>query len=285
MRLLSKLLPAASLAVLALALGGPSRGAAPADTKPVRALLVVGGCCHDYKKQQELLTKGISARANVQWTVAYDPDTTTKHLNPIYQKDDWAKGFDVVVHDECCADVKDPKIVERILKPHKEGLPGVVLHCAMHSYRTEGFPKSTPWFDFTGLVTTGHGPQMPIDIRYIDQESPITKGLSDWKTINEELYNNVTGKLLATAQPLAKGKQALKSRDGKERVDEAVVTWTNTYNGKTKVFATTLGHNNDTVADAKYLDLVARGLLWSVGKLDDAHLKPAAKVLLSDSDK
>ncbi|MDY3551694.1 ThuA domain-containing protein [Gemmata sp. JC717] len=285
MRLLSKLLPAASLAVLALALGGPSRGAAPADTKPVRALLVVGGCCHDYKKQQELLTKGISARANVQWTVAYDPDTTTKHLNPVYQKDDWAKGFDVVVHDECCADVKDPKIVERILKPHKEGLPGVVLHCAMHSYRTEGFPKSTPWFDFTGLVTTGHGPQMPIDIRYIDQESPITKGLSDWKTINEELYNNVTGKLLATAQPLAKGKQALKSRDGKERVDEAVVTWTNTYNGKTKVFATTLGHNNDTVADAKYLDLVARGLLWSVGKLDDAHLKPAAKVLLSDSDK
>ncbi|QEG30126.1 Trehalose utilization [Gemmata obscuriglobus] len=285
MRLLSNLLPATSLVVLALALGGPSRGAAPADAKPVRALLVIGGCCHDYKKQQELLTKGISARANVQWAVAYDPDTTTKHMNPVYEKDDWAKGFDVVVHDECSADVKDPKIVERILKPHKEGLPGVVLHCAMHSYRTEGFPKSTPWFDFTGLATTGHGPQMPIDVRYIDRESPITKGLGDWKTINEELYNNVTGKLLATAQPLAKGKQALKSRDGKERVDEAVVTWTNTYNGKTKVFATTLGHNNDTVADAKYLDLVARGLLWSVGKLDDAHLKPAAKVLLSDSDK
>ena len=39
------------------------------------------------------------------------------------------------------------------------------------------------------------------------------------------------------------------------------------------MFATTLGHNNDTVADARYLDLVTRGLLWSVGKLDDQHFK------------
>lgn len=284
MRILSRFLAVAALVAVSL-LGTESRGAAPADAKPVKALLVIGGCCHDYKKQQELLTKGISARANVQWTVAYDPDATTKHLNPVYEKDDWAKGFDVVVHDECSADVKDLKVVERILKPHKEGLPGVVLHCGMHSYRTEGFPKSTPWFDFTGLATTGHGPQAPIDVRYIDKESPITKGLSDWKTINEELYNNLTGKLLETAQPLAKGKQTFRNKDGKERSEESVVAWTNTYNGKTKVFATTLGHNNETVADAKYLDLVARGLLCSVGKLDDAHLKPAAKVLLSDPEK
>lgn len=285
MRPLSKLLALTSAALLVAALGVPSRGADPADTKPIRALLVIGGCCHDYKKQQELLTKGISARANVQWVIAYDPDTTTKHLNPVYEKDDWAKGFDVIVHDECSADVKDLKVVERILRPHKDGLPGVVLHCGMHSFRTEGYPKSTPWFDFTGLASTGHGAQAPIDVRYVDKESPITKGLSDWKTINEELYNNLTGKLLETAQPLAKGKQTFKTKDGKERADEAVVAWTNTYNGKAKVFATTLGHNNDTVADPKYLDLVSRGLLWSVGKLDEAHLKPAAKVLLNGSEK
>ena len=64
--------------------------------------------------------------------------------------------------------------------------------------------------------------------------------------------------------------------------DEAVVAWTNTYNGKTKVFATTLGHNNTTVGDDRYLDLVARGLLWSVGKLDEAHLVPAKKVMLDE---
>jgi type 1 glutamine amidotransferase len=273
------LLSITALAAAAIGLAPPSPAPAVEETKPIRALLILGGCCHDYKKQQDILTKGISARANVQWAVSYDPDTGTKHLNPWYEKEDWAKGFDVVVHDECCSDVKDIKTVEKILKPHKEGLPAVITHCGIHSYRTEGYPKSTLWFEFTGLASTGHGPQAPIAISFIDKESPITKGMNDWTTGNEELYNNAAGKLLETAQPLAKGKQEFKTKR-KEMAYEAVCVWTNTYNGKTKVFATTLGHNNATVADARYLDMLARGLLWSVGKLDEAHLKPATKVML-----
>lgn len=272
-------LPIALLVASAISL---SPSPAAEDAKPIRALLVLGGCCHDYKKQQDLITKGVSARANVQWAIAYDPDTGTKHLNPWYEKEDWAKGFDVVVHDECCSDVKDIKTVEKILAPHKAGLPAVITHCGMHSYRTEGFPKTTPWFDFTGLASTGHGPQAPIDITFVDKESKITSGLKDWKTVNEELYNNSSGKLLETAQPLAKGKQTFKSSSGKVSTAEAVCVWTNTYNGKTKVFATTLGHNNETVGDDRYLDLITRGLLWSVGKLDEEHLKPAKKVLIGE---
>jgi hypothetical protein len=256
-----------------------------ADVEPIKALLVIGGCCHDYEKQKDLLTKGISARANVVWTISYDNDKGTKHLNPIYEKSDWHKGFDIVVHDECCADVKEMGIVERILLPHKNGLPGVVLHCGMHSYRTEGYPKvTTPWFEFTGLATTGHGPQLPIDISY-DDGHPIVKGLSSWKTVNEELYNNSTGKLLDTAKPLAKGKQVLKGKDGKEKTEESVVAWTNEYNKKTRVFSTTLGHNNDTVNDEKYLNLVTRGLLWSCDKLNDDYLKPSKKVLMTEAGK
>lgn len=57
--------------------------------EPIRALLVLGGCCHDYKTQQTLITQGISKRANVRWKIAYDSDTGTKHLNPIYESDDW----------------------------------------------------------------------------------------------------------------------------------------------------------------------------------------------------
>jgi len=252
------------------------------NPKAVRALLVIGGCCHDYAKQKDILTKGISARANVQWKISYDPDTGTKHLNPIYNNPQWAKGFDVIVHDECCSDVKDPGSVSRILEPHRGGLPGVVLHCGMHCYRSEGYPKMTPWFEFTGLATNGHGPQVPIEITFVDKESPITKGFDDWKTTKEELYNNLTGKLLKTAHALARGKQTIHRKDGKETIDDNIAVWTNMYNGKTRVFATTLGHNNATVADPRYLDLVTRGLLWSVGKLDDAHLKPARKILLDD---
>jgi type 1 glutamine amidotransferase len=46
------------------------------------------------------------------------------------------------------------------------------------------------------------------------------------------------------------------------------VAWGNDY-GKTRVFNTTIGHNNVTVGDARYLDFVTRGLLWACGKLDD----------------
>jgi type 1 glutamine amidotransferase len=276
-----------SIPVIALLIGFAVNIVSRAEDapKPIRALLVIGGCCHDYDKQKDILTKGISARANVQWTISYDPDTGTKHLNPIYAKSDWAKDFDVIVHDECCSDVKDLKIIEHILKPHRDGLPAVVLHCGMHSYRSEGWPKTTPWFEFSGLASTIHGPQVPIAVTYTDKESLIIKGLENWTTTNEELYNNVTGKLEETAHALARGSQTYMNKDGKEVLADAIVVWTNTYNGKTKVFGTTLGHNNKTVADDRYLDLVTRGLLWSVGKLDDVHLKPAKKVLLDKAPK
>jgi type 1 glutamine amidotransferase len=264
----------AALGMIAVALAVARAEDQPA-AKPLKALLVIGGCCHEYNKQKDVLTKGVSARANVEWTVSYDSDTTTAHLNPVYEKPDWAKGFDVVVHDECSSDVKDPAVIERILAPHKDGLPAVVLHCGMHCYRSEGFPKATPWFDFTGLPSTGHGPQEPIAISFTDKDSPITKGLADWTTIKEELYNNSAGKLLDTARPLAGGKQTYKDKNGKEMTAESIVAWTNKYNDKTRVFATTLGHNTDTVADDRYLDLVTRGLLWATGHLTDDG-KPAA---------
>lgn len=259
------ILAAITLSFTFLLVGQPTAPvSAQEKPKPIRALLVIGGCFHDYDKQKDILTKGISARARVEWEISYDGDKGCKHLNPIYAKPDWAKGFDVVVHDECSSDVAELEAIDRILEPHRQGLPGVVLHCGMHSYRSKGYPKeTTPWFEFTGLASTGHGPQQPIAISFTDKESPITKGLEDWKTVNEELYNNFTGKLLDTAKTLARGVQ------GKT---DSICVWTNLYRTRTRVFATTLGHNNATVADARYLDLVTRGLLWSVDKLNDNYL-------------
>lgn len=53
-----------------------------AETKgkpvPLKALLVIGGCCHDYKTQKDLLKAGIESRANIEVTVCYSPDSSTK---------------------------------------------------------------------------------------------------------------------------------------------------------------------------------------------------------------
>ena len=249
-----------------------SAAAAPV-AKPLKALLVLGGCCHDYNTQKDILAAGIEARANIKVDVCYSPDTNTKPAFTCYEKDTWAEGYDVIIHDECAADIKDLDRVRRILAPHLKGLPGVNLHCAMHSYRTAANFKSPVesgtdgalWFDYLGIQSSGHGAQKPIDISYLASASPITSGFENWTTVNEELYNNIS--IHDSAKPLAKGKQD---------DSETVVVWTNEYGDKkTRVFSTTIGHNNDTVSDARFLDLVTRGLLWSCAKLDKDG-KPAA---------
>jgi hypothetical protein len=237
--------------------------------KPLKVLLITGGCCHDYAAQKDILKKGIEARANVVVEQIHSDDKSTKPPLPIYGNPDYAKGFDVVIHDECAADISDPAIIKGVIKPHLDGVPGVNLHCAMHCYRFGDFKapvavgaENAGWFEYLGLQSTGHGPKEPIAITFTDKNSPITKGLSDWTTTKEELYNNIQ---ILSGRALATGKQRVKDKDL-----ESVVVWTNEFGPKkTRVFSTTIGHFNETVADARYLDLVTRGVLWSAGKLKD----------------
>lgn len=242
-----------------------SQDAAKAKPKPLKALLITGGCCHDYGNQKNLLKNGIEARANVEVTQVHSNDTSTKARFDLYDNPDWAKGYDVILHDECSSDVIEQKYVDNILNAHKNGLPAVNLHCAMHSYR---LPGKDDWFQFVGIQSAAHGPQKPIEITFIEKDHPVTKTLENWTTVNEELYNNL--KLFSTAKPLARGRQ-----DTGRKVDDYVVTWTNQY-GKGRVFSTTLGHNSETVGDPRYLEMVTRGLLWSCDKLNAEYLQPFA---------
>jgi type 1 glutamine amidotransferase len=269
----TKLFIPALLLIIAAAIPG-------ADVPPLKILLLTGGCCHDYKTQKDVLKTGLEARLFCNVTQIHAEQSTAKPELPIYGHPDYATGYDVVIHDECAAGQSDAKLIQGVLKTHQDGIPGVNLHCAMHSYRngdyraaaTAGTPTAA-WFEYLGLQSTGHGSQAPITISYVDHDSPIVKGLSDWTTIKEELYNNVQ---VFGAQVLARGaqKQKIKNKDTgvESEVDaNAVVTWTNLYGDKkTRVFSTTIGHNTDTVADPRYLELVARGVLWATNHLTDA---------------
>ena len=291
---MKKLPVLSALLAAAFALTFPAARAADAP-KPLKVLLLTGGCCHDYAKQKDILKKGIEERANVVIDIIWasktenNPDGTPRLVNDgstkpalsIYGNPDYAKGYDLVIHDECAADINDPAVIAGVLKPHMDGIPGVNLHCAMHCYRFGDFGKpvaagadNAKWYEYLGLQSTGHGPQEPIEVTYADKESPITKGMADWTTIKEEHYNNI--QVFPTAHIIARGKQTThnkkKQADGTEtvvdNVNEAVNAWTNTYNGKTRVFSTTIGHNNETVSDAKYLDLVTRGVLWATNHIN-----------------
>lgn len=228
--------------------------------EPLKALLITGGCCHDYAKQHEVIAKGIQSRANVQVDVIWTDDKSTNPPLPVYDKADWAKGYDIIIHDECAASMNNKETLTRILDAHQT-IPSIQLHCAMHSFRT----GEDRWFKRLGLQSNSHGPQEPIAITFVDKEHPITKTLADWTTIKEELYNNVN---VFDAHPLAMGRQMVKGK-----AVDAIVAWTNEKAGA-RSFSTTIGHNTDTVADARYLDLITRGLLWACDKLTPDYLTP-----------
>ena len=82
---------------------------------PLRALLVTGGCCHDYAKQKDILKQGLERRLNITIDHAHSDDKSTNPPLPIFGKANYAKGYDVIIHDECAADMKDPEIIAGVL--------------------------------------------------------------------------------------------------------------------------------------------------------------------------
>ncbi len=246
----------------------PTDSAGVPKAKPLKILMVCGGCCHDYENQKRILAEGLSARANVEFTIVHEgPPPSAKearlHKISIYEKVDWAKGYDLVLHNECFGAIEDVAFVERIARPHKDGVPAVMLHCSAHSYRAA---KTDEWRKVVGQKSMSHEKNRDLLVKNIAPEHPVMKGFPmEWLNPKDELYKNE--ELYPGFVPLAKAY-------GEDTKKDHHVIWVNTY-GKGKVFGTTLGHNNSTMEAPEYLDLVARGLLWACGKLDE-NGKPVA---------
>jgi len=240
--------------------------------KPLRALMVTGGCCHDYTNQKRILAEGLSARLPVQWTVVHDVSmvdgkdaaANREHVTSAYAKENWAEGYDVVLHNECYGAVKDEALIERMTKPHKAGLPAVFLHCSMHSYRAAA--NADLWREIIGLKSTFHEAGAVLTVKPVASTHPVMAGFpAEFVTPEkDELY--VAEKFYDTATALAT------VFSEKRKADNPVV-WVNEL-GRLRSFSTSLGHLNSTMEKPEYLDLVARGLLWACGKLD-ADGKPA----------
>ena len=247
------------IAAVFLALALPAFAAdAP---KPLRALLVCGGCCHDYAGQKKVLSEGLTARANVEWTIVQEDapkDGDPKnHRVSIYEKPDWWKGYDIVLHNECFGAIADNAFIEGITAAHKAGVPAVMLHCSSHSYRTG---TTDEWRMCVGITSRSHEKNRDLLVKVINADHPVMKGFpAEWNDPADELYKNE--KVWPTATPLA---QAY----GEDTKQDHVCIWVNTY-GKARVFTTTLGHSTATMSTPEYLGLVTRGLLWACDKLND----------------
>jgi len=251
MRLSLALLGLVFLSVNSGAQSAPATQPTPA---PLRVLVVTGGCCHDYPTQTRLLKAAVDSVAKVAWTVVSDGGTGTTAQIPLYDNPEWAKPFDVVVHNECFANTNDAAYLRKITTAHRAGTPAVVVHCAMHTYRAA---EVDDWREFLGVTSRRHDHQSKYPVRRAVEGHPAVRGFPElWVTPMDELY--VIDRLWPRARALA---VSTSEKDGREHP----VVWVNDFHG-TRVFGTTFGHGNATWEDPVFVKLLASGLLWAAGR-------------------
>ena len=228
-----------------------------AGQKRIRALVVTGGCCHDYATETKVLMDTMATEAPVDWTVVLETEggpNVTRTKAGLYKQANWADGYDIVVHNECYANVDDGEFVRNIAAGHSGGIPAIVIHCAMHSYRAL---ESDEWRELLGVTTRRHTQQHKIQVKVTDADHPVMMGFrKDWVTPMDELY--VIEKLWPNAKALA---TAVSPEDGAEYP----LIWVNDYHGA-RVFGTTVGHGPGTWEDPAFRDLLVRGFKWAVNR-------------------
>ena len=245
------------LPALALTLLVHAPAIAQKKVEPLKGLLVTGGCCHDYESQKRIITEGMSQRVNIVWDIVHEGGTGRDHKISVYQEEGWAQKYDVIFHNECFGGVKDDKFVQGIAAAHHNGVPAIFVHCSLHSYRNAQVGADA-WRELIGVTSRSHEGKRSVKAVRLDFEHPVmTDFPSEWPTPNGELYK--IEKHWPNCQPLAKAY-------GEDTKKDHTVIWLNTF-GKARVFGTSLGHHNETMNNDVWLNLVSRGLLWSVDKL------------------
>lgn len=256
---MSKLFPKFILYTTAVLLfGWAITSEAGANEHKLKILFITGGGWHDFTAQEKILTKGIGERLDVEFTVDHEAGDKPAHQLLRFEDSDWAKGYDLVLYNMSLSTNQKPETAQAIIDSHvKHSVPAVLLHGSTHSYRHTG---NKNWFRFMGGRSMRHERQGGFTNEVLKEDHPIMRGFPvPWVQPQGELY--VIEEMFPTATTLA---HAVGTSSEKHQP----TIWTNEYEG-VRVFVTTIGHHNETMASDIYLDLVSRGIQWAVADGDD----------------
>ena len=262
------------LFVLTLVLSGSlPQLAAAQDAEPLRILQITGGGpWHDYATQKDQISEGLLERlSNIEVTTDYEgADTLTMESTDFFfsrhLEEDWAAEFDVVIYNQCNLQVKDADYVKGIVAQHvKHQVPAVMLHCPIHLYQYAENDAPAVWWDFVGAVSYAHEKKdhpntSPYTIEVLEPQHPIMQNYPpSWRTPSGELYLIVDMHDNATT---------LSHAYSVETDAYTETAWVNEYEG-VRVFTSSLGHHNGAMGSDPNLNLIASGVLWAAGKLEE----------------
>jgi len=147
---------------------------------------------------------------------------------------------------------------ENLLAVVKDGKGFVVTHLASAS-----FPDWKEWGDLCGRYwawgKSGHGARVPFDVKIVNKEDPITKGVEGFKA-DDELYAKLLGEakinVLATADS-----------DWSKKTEPLAFTLEC---GKGRVFHHCFGHDAKALENPPMQKLIIRGCEWAAtGKVTE----------------
>lgn len=118
------------------------------------------------------------------------------------------------------------------------------------------FPGFKLWDEITGITDRNFSyfGDMDIDVNIIDNKSPITAGMSEWK-LKDETFK-YEGNLAPECEPVM----------GTTITDSApVIAWTHMYKNS-RVFCFNQGHDATPYKNENFVETLRRGILWSCGE-------------------
>jgi trehalose utilization protein len=256
MRSLGSICAAVTLAWLLLCSGTTSAA------EPLKALILTSpGVYHDYEQQTRDLAYGIAKYANVRFDVSLADIERWKTT-------DFSAGYDVLIYNICMADNQDTLLIANLRRQTETlGVPAVVIHCTMHSFR-----ETDLWWPMFALKTKAHEALRALP-QVLHEPHPILSGLpKTWTVQDDELYLNLE----------FAGQTLLSSVD---ETGKANTTAWLAGHGATPIFGTTLGHSEETFKDPAYHRLLANAVLYVSGNLQsDGTPKPGYEPLAEGMD-
>ncbi|MCR9106374.1 MAG: ThuA domain-containing protein [Gammaproteobacteria bacterium] len=211
----------------------------------IKALLLTSpGIYHDYAYQSQAITSALAGNIHIQFDVSL-ADTAR------WQQADFARDYDVIIYNICMADNSDAALIGNLRRQTETlRIPAIVLHCAMHSFRTTDL-----WWPLHGLHTTAHESIGEIEQQQVVRHPILTGIPSPWRIAHDELYINLAFQGSALLQATGE--------DGAQHV----TAWIHSA-GDTRLFGTTLGHSTATIDDPAYQRLLTNAVLWVTGNLN-----------------
>lgn len=222
----------------------------------IRAMLIAGGCCHDYPAQAATLMKLFQNDLPIDWTFHYLAWGNNRSAPALYDDPEWYRGYDIIVHNDCFTP-PDSLVSERYLSnaaaATRSGVPAVVIHCAMHTFRDE---PGDLWRGILGVHSEHHTPVHNIPVKVLAPQHPVMAGIRPgWVTPTDELY--ILERVLPGTVPLAFGVDGATGR-------EHALVWV--HEKGARVFGTTLGHTPETWSDPVFQQLLKQGFRWALGR-------------------